>query len=350
MYFRLLKKNNMKIRFIHFLILLVIAATSTSCKKNHYKVNTSSIKVNIEIKRLEKDLFTLNPDEIIQKVPALKNKYGKFLQLFSYVINTGDIADSSFGDFLLRFCSDKQNNDVYALTMKQFPDVKIIEEGLREAFRHYLYYFPGRSVPAVFTCITGFNNSIITGDSILGIGLDRYLGADCEYYPKLDIYKYIAARMTPENIVPDCMYGWGASEWDFSTLKYSADNVLAEIIHNGKLKYFEKCMLPETTDEIIFGFTPDQMKFCRNNESQMWQYLIENNLLFSSDQFTIRKLTGEAPFTSFFTNDSPGRAAVWLGFRIVESYMMKNPGIKIGEMIKNTDVQSILEKARYSPQ
>jgi hypothetical protein len=345
-----LKKSFMRIRFIFFLILLVIAMATTSCKKNHYKVNTSSIKVNIEIKRLEKDLFTLNPDEVIPMVPSIKKKYGGFLQLFSYVINTGDINETSFGDFLLRFCSDKQNNDVFALTMKRYPDVKTIEEELQEAFRHYLYYFPERRVPTVFSCITGFNNSIITGDSLLGIGLDRYLGADCEYYPRLEIYKYIAARMTPENIVPDCMYGWGASEWDFSTLKYPDDNVLAEIIHNGKLKYFEKCMLPETSDEIIFGFTPDQMKFCRNNESQMWQYLIENNLIFSSDQFIIRKITGEAPFTSYFSKESPGRAGVWLGFRIVESYMMKNPGIKIEEMIKNTNVQGILEKAKYSPQ
>ena len=322
----------------------------TSCRKNHYKVNTSSIKADIKIKRLEKDLFTLNPDQVIPMVPSLKKNYAGFLQLFSLVINTGDINDTSFGDLLLRFCSDKQNNDVFALTMKKFPDIKVIEDGLQVAFSHYLYYFPGRSVPGVFTCITGFNNSIITGDSLLGIGLDRYLGADCEYYPRLNIYKYIASRMTPENIVPDCMYGWGASEWDFSALKYSADNVLTEIIHEGKLKYFEKCMLPETSDEIIFGFTPDQMKFCRNNESQMWQYLIENNLLFNSDQLTIRKLTGEAPFTGYFSKESPGRAAVWLGFRIVESFMMKNQGTKIEEMIKNTDVQGILEKAKYSPQ
>ena len=82
----------------------------------------------------------------------------------------------------------------------------------------------------------------------------------------------------------------------------------------------------------------------------MWQYLLENNLLFSTDQFNIRKLTGEAPFTAFFSKESPGRAAVWLGFRIVESYMMKNPGVKIGDMINITDVQSILEKAKYSPQ
>ena len=63
----------------------------------------------------------------------------------------------------------------------------------------------------------------------------------------------------------------------------------------------------------------------------MWQYLIEKDLLFSTDQLTIRKLTGEAPFTSYFTNESPGRAAVWIGFRIVESYMVKNPDISLEE-------------------
>jgi hypothetical protein len=339
----------MRIRFITFISLLLIIPLTISCRKNHYKVNTSSIKVKVEIKRLEKDLFTLNPNEITKMIPSLKQKYDGFLQLFSFVINTGDINEASFGDLLARFCTDKQNNDVFNLTMKLYPEVKNIESELQEAFRHYLYYFPGKSVPGVYTCISGFNNSIITGDSVLGIGLDRYLGADCEYYPRLEIYKYISARMTPRDIVPDCIYGWGASEWDFSALKYPADNVLTEIIHNGKLKYFEKCMLPETSDEIIFGFTPDQMKFCKNNENQMWQYLIENDLLFKTDQFVIRKLTGEAPFTGYFSKESPGRAAVWLGFRIVESYMIKNPGTDINEMMKSTDIQLILEKAKYSP-
>jgi hypothetical protein len=343
-------EKSMRTGFTSLLIMLLIISGMTSCKRNHYKVNISSITTKIEIKRLEKDLFTLNPDEIIQTVPMLKQKYKGFLQLFSYVINTGDIDDSSFGDFLVRFCTDRQNNDVYALTLKMYPDIKPIEKELQTAFRYYLHYFPGRKVPGIFTCITGFNNSIITGDSVLGISLDRYLGADCEYYRGLEIYKYMAARMTINDIVPDCLYGWAASEWDFSASKYPADNVLAEIIHNGKLKYFQKCMLPEYSDELIFGFTSDQMKFCRNNEDQMWQYLIENDLLFKTDQFTIRKLTGEAPFTSFFTSESPGRASVWLGFRIVESFMMKNPGVKMEDLMNNTDVQGLLEKAKYSPQ
>lgn len=340
----------MRIRVTAFFFFLLIIPLLNSCKKNHYKVNTSSIKVNVEIKRLEKDLFTLNPNEIPANIPILKQKYTGFLQIFSKVINTGDINDTSFGDFLERFCTDKQNNEVFDLTMKLYPDLKGIEASIQEAFRHYLYYFPGRSVPSVFTCITGFNTSIITGDSVVGIGLDRYLGADCKYYPMLEIYKYIAVRMTPENIVPDCMYGLAASEWDFAYLKYPSDNVLSEIIHDGKLKYFERCMMPEASDGLIFGFSQDQVKFCKNNESQMWQYLVEHDLLFNSDQFTIRKLTGEAPFTTYFTNESPGRAAVWLGFRIVESYMMKNPGISLDDLMNNTDVQSILERAKYSPQ
>ncbi len=340
----------MRNRFIYLSLVLIFISFLVSCGRNQYRVNISSINLNIEIERLEKDLFSISPDEIARKVPFLKEKYKSFLQIFSYVINTGDINEPSFIDLLVAFCTDKQNNDVYALTMSTFPDIEEIEEGIEKAFRHYLYYFPGRKAPSVYTCISGFNSSIITGDSVMGIGLDRYLGVDCEYYNRLEIYSYLAARMTPDYIIPDCMYGWGASEWDFNEAGYSSENVFAKMVHEGKLRYFVKCMLPETSDEIIFGFTPDQMKFCRNNEAQMWLYLVENNLLFKTDFLTIRKLTGDAPFTSYFTNESPGRAAVWIGFRIIESYMKRNPGVSLGEMINNIDIQGILEQAKYNPQ
>jgi hypothetical protein len=331
------------------IVAVIISVTGSSCKRNRFRVKISGIKTEIEIKRLEKDLFTMDPAAIPSSLPELKIRYGSFLQLFSFVINTGDINDSSFSDFLVKFCTDKLNNEVYEAVQKKYPDLTLLRSGLEDAFSHYKYYFPEKRVPALFTCITGFNNSIITGDSILGIGLDRYLGADCEYYKRLEIFKYLTERMTPENIIPDCIYGWGTSEWDFASTGYKDDNVLSEMIHEGKLKYFEKCMLPETSDELIFGFKPDQMKFCRNNEAQMWHYLIENNLLFITDKFTIRKLTGEAPFTSFYTHESPGRAAVWTGYRIVESYMKKNSGISLPDLMKNTDIQDKLQKAKYNP-
>jgi len=322
----------------------------SSCRRNDYRINVRHIKVEVKIKRLEKDLFQTNPEDIAERIPDLKKEYQGFLQLFSYVINTGDINDPSFADYLTSFCTDRQNNEVYEETIKLYPDVSDLETMLSDAFRHYLHYFPDRNIPAIYTCISGFNSSIIAGDSVLGISLDKYLGADCKYYPMLDIYSYMAARMTPGYIVPDCMYAWGASDWDFEYMEYPAENVLARIIHEGKLRYFQKCMLPDTPDEIIFGFTSDQMKFCRNNEAQMWQYLIEHDLLFRTDMLTERKLVGNAPFTSYFSNESPGRAAVWTGFRIVESYMARNSGVSLRELMDNKDVQLIVEKARYNPQ
>jgi hypothetical protein len=338
----------MKFRFIPAFLVLCLSLL-LSCKSDHYRINTSSVSVNIEIKRLEQDLFDTDPGQIFAKIPALEEKYSDFLQIFSYVINAGNINDSSFADLLFGFCTDKLNNEVYASVMQHYPDINSIKSELEDAFRHYKWYFHDKKVPAVYTCITGFNNSIITSDSVLGIGLERYLGRDCEYYPRLEIYRYLAAKMNSWNIVPDCMFGWAATEWDFASMKYPVDNALTEIIHEGKLKYFEKCMLPRVNDTILFGFTANQMKFCRNNESQMWQYLIGNDLLFSTDQFIIRKLTGEAPFTSYFTNESPGRASVWLGFRIVESYMIKNKNVSLNELMDNTDVQGILGGAKYDP-
>ena len=330
-------------------LLIILTISVFSCRSGHYNVNISNIKVDIKIKRLEKDLFETSPENLPAAIPVIKQNYSRFLQLFSHVINTGNIDNSLFSNYLTQFRTDILNNEVYDSVIKTFPNLTFLEEKLSKAFRYYKYYFPDKIIPDVYTCMSGFNASIILGDSVLAIGLDRYLGANSEFYPRLGIYKYLSDRMTPQNIVHDCVYSWISSEWDFSDIGYETVNVLTEIIHYGKLKYFQKCMLPSEKEELIFGFSPDQMKFCRNNEGQMWTYLLEHDLLFSTDHLVIRRLTGESPFTSYFTNESPGRAAVWIGFRIIEAYMMKNQGVKLTDLMQETDIQKILGKAKYSP-
>ncbi|MGQ9619361.1 MAG: gliding motility lipoprotein GldB [Bacteroidales bacterium] len=331
------------------LIALMLSVAFFSCRRNQYKVNISGIEVEIRIKRLERALFSIDPLKISDSVESWKTKYGNFLKYFSYVINIGEMDDSLWLDGLVRFCTDRFNNEVYEKIRQVFPDLKWLEKDISGAFRFYRYYFPTKPVPAVYSCITGFNNSIITGDSTLGISLDMYLGSDCRYYPSLGIYNYQAAKMTPSNIITDCMYSWASSEWDYDIMGYKTDNVLSVMIHEGKLLYFVKCMLPNKPDETIFGFTADQLKFCINNEGRMWQYLIENNLLFSTDILTRKKLVGEAPFTTYFSKESPGRAAAWIGFRIVESYMRYNRNTRLEELMNLTDPQEILGSARYSP-
>ena len=338
------------IRNLHcFVVAVILVFGVFSCRSGHYDVNISGIKLDIKIKRLDKDLFEINPEVLHSAIPMIKQDYDGFIQLFSHVINAGNVDSSLFDYYLIQFCTDMLNNEVYDSVKKIFPDLTSLEEKLSKAFRYYKYYFPEKIIPDVYTCMSGFNASIIIGDSILAIGLDRYLGANCEFYPRLGIYKYLSDRMTPQNIIFDCVYSWISSEWDFFDIGYETDNVLTRIIHYGKLKYLTKRMLPAEKDELIFGFSSDQMKFCRNNESQMWTYLLEHDLLFSTDHFVIRKLIGESPFTSYFTSESPGQAAIWVGFRIIESYMIKNSGIELLDLMQETDIQKILGKAKYYP-
>jgi len=330
------------------LSLALVLSIAVSCGRNPYKVDVSQVELDMEVNRLELDLFGADPAKIGENIPLWEAKYGDFLRLFGWVINAGDIGTPEFETVLLSFCTDRQNNAVFDDVMEVFPSVTELEVGLEGAFRHYKYYFPEKVVPEVYTCITGFNNSLVVGDSVVGISLDRYLGRESVYYPQLGLYNYMIARMAPEYIVPDVVYGWGSTEWDKESMEYPSANVLTEMIHEGKLRFFQKSMLPEVNDTLLFGFTGDQMRFCQNNESQMWTYLMEQELLFNTDRFTITKLVEEAPFTSYFTNESPGRAATWIGFRIVESYM-KNSGSSLGEMMAITDVQAILNGARYAP-
>ena len=107
--------------------------------------------------------------------------------------------------------------------------------------------------------------------------------------------------------------------------------------------------MPETSDTILFGYTARQLDFCVHNEKQMWNYLVSHDMLFSTDGFLIRKFTGEAPFTSYFTEESPGRAVVWNGYRIIQSYMKNNPKVSLKDMMVMTDCQDILSGARYRP-
>ena len=108
-------------------------------------------------------------------------------------------------------------------------------------------------------------------------------------------------------------------------------------------------MLPDDEDATIMGFTPQQMEWCKNNELDMWTFLVEHKLLFNTESLTIKKLTGEAPFTSFFPRESPGRAAAWVGFRIVSAYMKQHGNVGLKTLMEESDYQKILNEAKYDP-
>ncbi len=329
------------------LVFTVLLCILSSCRKAGYHTDTSGIELELEIHRFERDLFSLNFDSIPESIPYLYDRYGEFFDLFNYrIINIGGARQITYPDYLKSFLTDYLNHQVYLETMEVFPDLGDLERDLSEAFRRYRYHFPGREVPEIYSFVSRFNQSIVTAEGILAIGLDNYLGLDCEYYPRLDMHQYQIRNMYPGKIPSDCMMGWAMTEFEYND---SVDNVLANMIYHGKMAYFTKWMLPGEPDSVIMGFSSGQMQFCRNNEARMWEYLVEHRILFETDRMTVLKFTGNGPFTRDFTHESPARASVWLGWRIVEAYMRRNPEVRLEALMLDKDYQKILTLSKYNP-
>lgn len=329
------------------LLSVLVLACLTGCRDQQYRTETSEIVPGIEIKRFEQDLFSLPADSISSYVPVLYERYGEFFDLFNYrIIGIGGARQPTYPDYLNAFLTDYLNFQVYTETMEVFSDLSKIEMDLDMGFRRYRAHFPDRPVPGIYTFVSRFNQSIVTAEGLLGIGLDNYLGSNHEYYRQLGKHAYQAINMHPGKIPSDCFMGWAMTEFEYMD---SVDNVLSNMIYQGKMAYFTKWMLPEHPDSLIMGFTAGQMKFCRNNEERMWEYLVEHKVLFESDLLSIQKYTGYGPFTSGFTQESPARAAVWIGWRIVEEYARNNPKLSLEEIMEEDDYQKILTLSRYNP-
>lgn len=325
---------------------LIITILGIACKKNTFEINVSDIKTHITISRFEQELFSADPSSIEKYIPEWKKKYGVFFRHFSYILRLGNIDDPGFPDRLQLFVSDRSNFRVYKRTMQVFPDLNTLTAEVNDAFRHYLYYFPDKPVPMVVSYISGFNQTAITDDSLLAIGLDKYLGNGEEMYRQLGVYSYLMANMHPKKIISDCMSFWGETEFPFHD---SVNNLITNMLYRGRLLYFTKAMLPGQPDTLNWGFTHKNLEFFGSAEKSMWAYLVEKKLLFNTDRFTIDKFTLEGPFTKDFGRGSPARASVWIGYRIIQSYMARNPKVALPELMNEKDYMRILNLSAYNP-
>jgi hypothetical protein len=109
-------------------------------------------------------------------------------------------------------------------------------------------------------------------------------------------------------------------------------------------------MAPGLHDTLHTGYTADQLKWCEENESNVWSFFIENKLLFNTDPSVFAKYTSEGPTTSGFPKEAPGKTGAWVGYRIIEKYAAKNSGISLADLMLENDSQKILEQSGYKPQ
>jgi gliding motility-associated lipoprotein GldB len=319
------------------------------CKPNPLKVDISNIEKEIEVVRFDKELFSIDGNDTVNAIVEISNKYPGFFDLFTYkVIQIGGIGDSLFYDGMKQFLTDTMILNVERLVDAEFSDFDKTKNQLVKAFKYYQYHFPEKQLPTIFAYVSGFNQSVVTAEGIIGISLDKYLGRDCKYYKLLNSTpQYKILNMHKQKIPSDVAYAWAVTEFEHTN---KTTTLLDNMIHHGKLMYFVDALLPEMHDSLKIGYTAQQIEWCERNEAKMWSQLIEKKMLYSNKRMDIIRYINNSPTTSGFPLESPGRTGVWIGWQIVRGYMKKHPGTTLAALMKNSDYQQILNDSKYFPE
>ena len=331
------------------LLSFILITTIWCCTSNKGKniPDVSNINVSANIERIEQDIFALDPTNVEEGLKKIIDQHPEFMNIYLNVILRDLTApDKTPDELITSFISSDQVRGLYDTCLIVHKDIPGLEKEFEQAFKYYKHYFPERATPKLVSYISEFGlGTFAYGDSLIAIGWDFYLGEDypydVNYFPR-----YIQKGMTRNHIVAKSMEALMNNEVGDA----KGTRLIDHMIHNGKILYLVDKLLPHASDSIKLVYTEKQVKWCENNELQMWSHLLGENLLYSSKMRDFQKLISPSPSSApQMPPESPGRVANWIGWQIVEKYMQRNPDETLEDLIAETDAQYILDKSKYKP-
>ncbi len=328
-----------KKHLLHALFFLVFTL-SCGTKEEECELDSAILDqgIELEIERLEDDFFSADTEEevnyLLEKHPEFAREY---LQMDLY-----ESRDSLVSE-LLAIHQDSAMQVLYDSVKLEFADFQPIQKELTDAFSYIKHYFPSFQIPKVYTFVSGFNSDLIITEDVIVIGLDYFLPPSHTFQPELP--RYMAERYDKPYLVPMIVMAISAR---YNQTNPIDDTLLAEMIYYGKSYHFTKAILPCTSDQFIIGYTPEQIAESFANEELIWAHFVENELLYETNPFEIRKYMGEAPFTDAISTKAPGRLGRWLGWNIVDDYQF-NQDVDLDVLMSEPDAEKIFRQSGYRP-
>jgi gliding motility-associated lipoprotein GldB len=240
-----------------------------------------------------------------------------------------------------------QWRELYQEVEKKYKNFGTQQSEIEDLFKHIKYYFPTIKTPTIYTVISEMDNNskAIYANDKLVIALELYLGKDHKFYGEFPAY--LRQNFEQRQMLPDIV-----SSFAFGVLPNPKDkDLLSMMISSGKELYLKDILLPEYSDAERIGYSEDQIKWSKENESYIWEYFVNDKLLYSTDSKLANRFINVAPFSKFYLeidNESPGRIGQWVGWQIVRSFMENNPKVTVQDLIKMNE-KDIFELSKYKP-
>lgn len=326
---------------------LSVALFAASCGSDFSRPDTTGHDVSLSVRPFYKELMDPNGGSASERIVRLTDAYGDYFEGFcEFGIGVGNTTAPECAANLEAFLAMPGNAEIMAACDSLYATLDV-DDAVSDAFSCFGALFPGCSVPKeVYAHFAGFGNQIVMDTAYVSFAVEYYLGSDCRFYRWLQWPQYTYVTLTPDYIVPDMLRAWILGSMP---CRSERDDVLSELIYQGSVLYATHRCIPSLSKETLFGFTPEQIKWCEANEGRMWAAMAEQKLLYSTDVMTRSKLVNEGPFTAFFGQKSPGRAALFCAYNIVCEYMKAHPEVSLPTLMSESDPQKVLRESRYNP-
>lgn len=331
-------------RRLVFLLTIPFYLGLTSCNSGYkakLKVNTSDSEVkSLEIKQYGKALFDADTANLQATLKTLQPQFPQFL--------SADLNDPANIQQLYDFVSDTFLISLNKSVRTLYPDITELEQKLLPVYQRFSYYYPDKQLAPVFTYVSGLNHEmpVIVGEGAIVIGLDCYLGAESRKYDLAGIPKYRSLRMSPPYLPRD----FAAAIYDaYLPGQERPSTILDEMAQSGKKLFFIEAMIPTISDEVLMGYTSEQLEWVRNHEGDIWAFLVGDKLLYSNDFDVFKKLFADGPFSQEFDPKAPARLGEFIGLQLIRSYAENQDDFCLKRLIRKQDAQQILIEARYKP-
>ena len=192
-------------RSLYIIVLFVLMACigcQWQLKPTDEKSNSDEV-VLARFDRAERLFLTTGDFAALQQ---MKTMYpAETRTLIEDVLQLGLVDEPDINTRFLIFFQDSTLQALMQGVNEQYKDVEDLNEELTKSFANLTAKIPGLEVPRIYTQIGSLDQSVVVGDSLVGISLDKYLGADCPIYQKYGYTEKQRSTMTRKYIVPDCL-------------------------------------------------------------------------------------------------------------------------------------------------
>ena len=341
--------------YITFTTLALFLFSCNNDQQRRPAPDVSQLSAEVELIRYDQLLKKIDAEKPQQSYLDLLTEHPAMTDLyFKQLTSLYEEDQSKFYNNISEFATDSRITSLADTVSSIYSDMSEMETSLEQALKYLKHYFPAYQAPRFYTIFSEFSyQSFIFADSdgrdAVGLGLDLFLGETFDYKkvdPSNPAFSAYLSRAYNGDHLPK-----KAIEMLVEDLigKPDGKRFLDLMIHQGKKQYILEQLMPHTVDTILWEYTPAQMEWVKSNELQMWDFFLDQNLIYETSHLKTAHFLQPAPTSKGMPDVSPGRTGGYMGYKIISSLMKRKPNLSLKGLVELKNSQGIMEEARYKP-